>query len=155
MLCVNHVFHIVVKALCRLDFALCFQTLVTFIHIWGYTCSSRRSSWCVQSDEVLLFPCMRLLVVKSLFSISINSSEIFSNLPKDFECVLPTKGTQVDTLIFLTDGWRGSLNVQVHVLRLPKNTLQGACVSHIYGCWVCFTVFYWGRDICAYCLTTK
>lgn len=103
------------SALCESCFPYCSESSVqagfcfvfpdtSYFHSHLGSCSSRGSCWCVQSDEVLLFPCTRLLVVNSLFSISINSSEISSNLPKDFEYVLPTKGAQVDTLIFLTDG---------------------------------------------------
>lgn len=122
----NHVFHIVVKTLCRLDFGSCFHTLATFTHTDGHlswVCIPARqeeAGGALSTSEVLLFPCTGLLVVASLFSLSINLSEIFSNLPKELECVLPTNGVAVDILTSLTDGRHGSLNGQVHVLRLPK-----------------------------------
>lgn len=59
---------------------------------------------------------------------------------KEFECVLPTEVMEVDILIFLMDGRHGSLNVQVHVRRLPKKYTVG-CLCQPYLRLLSFVVY--------------
>lgn len=143
----NHVFHIVVNTLCRLDFGLCFHTLATFIHTDRHLSQvhlliKRKLLVLLVLMKCCSSPAQGCLWLTSLFSLSINLSETFSDLLKQFECILPTKDVEVDVLI-LTDGSHRGLNVQIRVLRLPKKHTVGClCQPYLWLLSLLFALFH-------------